>query len=173
MLIGVVVAAFSAGRGGLKAAGSFFEGAGYGFTHIISLIVAATCFGEGLRLIRMAALLGDVIRLMPFLLMPLAGLMPMAFGALCGSGMASTQSLFGFFVQPTFDLGIDPFLVGAVVSLSSAAGRTMSPFAAVTLMSATLTKTSALQLSGRVVLPLVAAVTAEVIAAMLMAAWGW
>ena len=149
MLIGVIVAALSAGRGGLKAAGSFFEGAGYGFANIISLIVAATCFGEGLKLIRIAALLGDAIEAMPVIIMPLAGTMPLAFGVLCGSGMASTQSLFDFFVKPALDLGIDPYLVGAVVSLASAAGRTMSPFAAVTLMSATLTKTNAMQLSAR------------------------
>ncbi|HYV37477.1 MAG TPA: hypothetical protein VE988_17360, partial [Gemmataceae bacterium] len=144
--------------------------AGYGFMHIISLIVTATCFGEAVRLIGLAALLGDLIKELPFLLMPLAGCLPFGFAVLCGSGMATTQSLFNFFVKPALDLGIDPFLVGAIVSLASGAGRTMSPFAAVTLMCATLTKTNALQLSARVALPLLAAITAEVIAAMIIAA---
>jgi DcuC family C4-dicarboxylate transporter len=170
MLVGVVVAALSTPRASRQVASSFFDGAGYGFTHIISLIVTATCFGEAVRLIGLASLLGDLIKQVPFLLMPLAGLLPLGFGMLCGSGMATTQSLFNFFVYPALDLGIDPFLVGAIVSLASGAGRTISPFAAVTLMCATLTRTSALQLSARVIPPLVAAVIAEVIAAMIMVA---
>jgi C4-dicarboxylate transporter, DcuC family len=93
----------------------------------------------------------------------------LGFGALCGSGMATTQSLFGFFTRPALQLDTDPYLVGAIVSLASAAGRTMSPFAAVTLMSATLTKTAPLQLVGRVAPPLLAAIAVEVIVAMIMA----
>ena len=167
MLVGVVVATLSAGRLSLQVAGTFFEGAGYAFTHIISLIVTANCFGEAVKLIGLAAVLGDLIEMMPLLLMPSAGLLPLAFGVLCGSGMATTQSLFGFFVKPSLQLGIDPFVVGAIVSLASAAGRTMSPFSAVTLMCGTLTKTTAMKLSMRVALPLLAAIVAEVIVAML------
>ena len=169
MLVGVVVATLSAGRMGFQVAGTFFEGAGYAFTHIISLIVTANCFGEAVKLIGLARVLGDLIELLPILLMPSAGLLPMGFATLCGSGMATTQSLFGFFAKPSLQLGIDPFLVGAVVSLASAAGRTMSPFSAVTLMCGTLTRTTAIQLSMRVALPLLAAVVAEVIAAMVLA----
>jgi C4-dicarboxylate transporter, DcuC family len=171
MLIGVVVAALSARQSGLKVAAVFFEGAGYGFTHIISLIVTATCFGEGVKLIGLAALLGNALQQVPALLMPAAGLLPLAFGVLCGSGMATTQSLFSFFAEPALRLGIDPFLVGSVVSLASGAGRTMSPFSAVTLMCGTMTKTEAMKLSLRVAVPLLVAVMAEVIAAMIMAAW--
>jgi C4-dicarboxylate transporter, DcuC family len=171
MLIGVVVAALSARHSGLRVAAAFFEGAGYGFTHIISLIVTATCFGEGVKLIGLAALLGDAIQAMPVALMPAAGLLPLGFAVLCGSGMASTQSLFNFFASPALELGIDPFLVGAIVSLASGAGRTMSPFSAVTLMCATLTRTEAMRLSARVALPLLAAVATEVIAAMVIAGW--
>jgi C4-dicarboxylate transporter, DcuC family len=171
MLIGVVVAALSERRSVTKVAATFFEGAGYGFTHIISLIVIATCFGEGVKLIGLAALLGRAIQAAPVALMPAAGLLPLAFGVLCGSGMATTQSLFDFFATPALELGIDPFLVGAIVSLASGAGRTMSPFAAVTLMCGTLTRTDPIQLSFRVAPPLLAAIAAEVTAAMVMASW--
>src|SRR5262249_9163384 len=134
-------------------------------------IVAATCFGTAVELIGLDTVLGEAIVAFPISLMPLAGLLPLSFGVLCGSGMATTQSLFKFFAKPALDLGIDPFLVGAIVSLASGAGRTLSPFAAVTQMCGTLTKTNAMQLSARVALPLLAAVTAEVIAAMIIAAW--
>jgi DcuC family C4-dicarboxylate transporter len=51
-------------------------------------------------------------------------------------------------------LGLDAVDVGALVSLGSAAGRTMSPVAAVTLMCATLTATNPFTLAKRVALPL-------------------
>jgi DcuC family C4-dicarboxylate transporter len=66
-------------------------------------------------------------------------------------------------------LGVDPVLVGAVVSLSAAAGRTMSPVAAVVLMCATLTETSAGELVRRVALPLAAGVLALLLAALVIA----
>ena len=168
MLVGVVAAALAAPRLAPEVAGAFFEGAGYGFTNIVSLIVAASCFGEGIRVIGLAEYLGEALRFAPGLLLPMAGLLPMAFAVLCGSGMAATQSLFGFFAGPALENGMDPLQAGAVVSLSAAAGRTMSPVSAVVLMSAALTRTEPWQLSRRVALPLLAAVTAIVIAAMLM-----
>jgi DcuC family C4-dicarboxylate transporter len=83
--------------------------------------------------------------------------------------MASTQSLYGFFVDPARQLGIDPVLVGAVVSVGAAAGRTMSPVAAVTLMCATLTETDPLDLVRRVALPLLLGIAAVIIMASLTA----
>jgi DcuC family C4-dicarboxylate transporter len=169
MLVGVVAAALVAWRSILTVAGAFFEGAGYGFANIISLIVTASCFGEGVRQIGLADLIGQAIQAHPPLLLPAAGTLPCGFAVLCGSGMASTQSLFGFFAAPALRLDMDPAHVGAVVSLGAAAGRTMSPVAAVTLMCAALTGTSPFDLARRVALPLLAGVAAVVAAAILMA----
>jgi DcuC family C4-dicarboxylate transporter len=171
MLVGVLAAALVAWRSGWRVATVFFEGAGYGFTHIISLIVAANCFGQGIRQIGLADLVGDFIRANPSLLLPAAAVLPCGFAVLCGSGMASTQSTFGFLVGPALSVGIDPAHVGAVVSLAAAAGRTMSPVAAVTLMCAAMTNTSPLDLIRRVALPLLVSLLAVVIAAMLMAGY--
>src|SRR5262249_1651294 len=134
MLIGVAVAAVISWKSIPAVARAFCEGAGFGFAHIISLIVAASCFGAGIELIGIARLIGDTIEAAPVLLLPAAGLLPMGFAILCGSGMATTQSLFGFFAVPALGLGVDPAHAGAVVSLSAAAGRTMSSVAAVVLM---------------------------------------
>jgi DcuC family C4-dicarboxylate transporter len=169
MLVGAFIAALAVWRSAWHGASAFFEGAGYGFTHIISLIVAANCFGEGIRQVGLAALVGDFVTQNPPLLLPAGGLLPCGFAFLCGSGMASTQSLFGFFAGPALTLGMDPARVGAVVSLAAAAGRTMSPVAAVTLMCAAMTRTNPLELVRRVALPLLLAVAATVAAAMLMA----
>jgi DcuC family C4-dicarboxylate transporter len=156
MLVGVVVAVLVDRRQIGRTALSFFEGAGFAFAHIISLIVAAASFGKGIEVVGLARLLGDLLGTEPFLLVPSALVIPLIFALLCGSGMASTQSLYGFFVEPARVLGVDPIHLGAVVSLSSAAGRTLSPVAAVTLMAASLTGTTALQLVRRITMPILA-----------------
>jgi DcuC family C4-dicarboxylate transporter len=167
MLIGVVAAALTS-RGTLRdTARAFFEGAGYAFTHIISLIVTAACFGTGVELIGLDRVVGGVASV-PSLLLPSAGGLPLAFAWLSGSGMAATQSLFRFFTEPATNLGMDPRRVGAVVSIGAAAGRTLSPVAAVTLMCASLTGTSPLELARRVALPLLAGVAVVVLVAWVL-----
>jgi DcuC family C4-dicarboxylate transporter len=166
MLVGVLAAALSNPwrvRGVPKA---FFDGAGYAFAEIISLIVVASCFGKAIELTGLARLIGGVIEQVPGLLVPAAGFIPLGFAALSGSGMAATQSLYGLFVGPAGQLGADPKDVGAVVSLGAAAGRTMSPVAAVALMSAKLTGTDSFRLAGRVAGPLLVSLTVVIVLRM-------
>jgi DcuC family C4-dicarboxylate transporter len=169
MLVGVVAASLTGGTKGLGTARAFFEGAGYAFTNIISVIVAAECFGAGVRQIGLARQLGDLMKAWPGLLIPTAGALPWAFAWVSGSGMASTQSLYGFFLEPARSLGVDPVHVGAVVSIGSAAGRTMSPVAAVTLMCATLTATNPLELIWRTALPVLGSLVMVILLAAVMA----
>jgi DcuC family C4-dicarboxylate transporter len=170
MLVGVVAASLTSWRTAPAATHAFFEGAGHAFARIIGIIVSASCFGAGVKLIGMAALLGQLIEAWPTLLLPAAGALPLAFGWVSGSGMAATQSLFEFFVRPASQAHTDPALVGAVVSLAAAAGRTLSPVSAVTLMSAALTETPPLALVRRIAVPLLAGLAVLVVAAMVMAA---
>ena len=160
MLIGVGVAMIAAPKRARDCVKHFFDGAGYGFANIISLIVAANCFGAAVRESGLAAELGRLIESNPRLMDPLAALVPLAFAALGGSGMASTQSLYGFFYSPAMALGLDPTSVGALVSVGSAAGRTMSPVAAVVLMCASLTGTRPIDLVKRVAVPLLIGIVA-------------
>jgi DcuC family C4-dicarboxylate transporter len=129
---------------------AFCYGAGYAFTHVVTLIVAAACFGKGVELVGLARHLGDLVAAAPGLLQPLAAAVPAAFALVSGSGMASTQSLYGFFHGPAEALGHEPVGVGALVSVGAAAGRTASPVAAVVLMCASLTGTRPLELVRRV-----------------------
>ncbi|MFN3649931.1 MAG: C4-dicarboxylate transporter DcuC [Armatimonadota bacterium] len=172
MLIGAIVAALTDFKKAGGVAGAFFEGAGYALAHVVSIIVAAACFGEGVRLIGLDKPIGHLIDYVPGLLQPAAGFLTLAFGAVSGSGIAATQSLFGFFAAPALQVGVAPEHVGAIVSIGAAAGRTMSPVAAVTLMSASLTETDPLELVKRVAPPLLIGVTTVVIAGMLMVAFG-
>jgi DcuC family C4-dicarboxylate transporter len=170
MLVGVVVAAVVSRQSAGAVTRVFFEGAGSAFTYIIALIVAATCFGEGVKQIGFDAVISRLVAAAPGLLLPVAGAVPLAFALLSGSGMAATQSLYRFFVDPARALGMDPVHVGAVVSISAAAGRTMSPVAAVTLMSASLTETGPLELARRVAGPVLISTAVMVLAAALIAA---
>jgi DcuC family C4-dicarboxylate transporter len=154
MLVGVLAAALASPsrvRGVPKA---FFDGAGYAFAEVISLIVTARCFGTGIEVTRLASRLGDVIQGSPSLLTPAAGFIPLAFAALSGSGMAATQSLYESFAHAAERVGADARDIGAVVAIGAAAGRTMSPVAASALMAAKLTGTNSLQLARRVAGPL-------------------
>ncbi len=167
MLIGVVVAALSNRKYLASTARTFFEGIGYAYTNIFSLIVGASCIGEGVKRIGLAALLGQMLQTWPSLLSPAAVGLPLAFAVLCGSGMATTQSLFGFFVEPANQLGYDPVRLGAVVALAASAGRTLSPVAAVTLMCASLVEVPPMRLVRRLALPLLGGLLAVLAASQL------
>lgn len=169
MLIGSAVATLAVWRKAGSAAVAFFDGAGYAFGYIIALIVAASCFGEGIRLIGIAQGIGTIVHEAPLLLLPMAGVVCLGFALLCGSGMATAQSLFAFFADAGLLVGADLAHVGAVVSIAAAAGRTMSPVAAVVLMCAAMTKTEPLTLVKRVAPALLASTAVMIVAAMLIA----
>lgn len=168
MLAGVFLAALSDRHHALSVAKSFFEGVGYAMTAVISIIVAAVCFGEGVGLIGLDKVIEGVIHAVPGLLVPAAALLPLAFAAVSGSGFAATQSLFALFARPGVAVGVSPVHLGGVVSLGAAAGRTMSPVAAVTLMCASLTETDPAELVRRVAPPLLAGAAAMILAASLL-----
>ena len=128
---------------------------------------AHNCLGVGVKSIGLDKHLGTVIGRLPGLLTPAALAVPLVFAMICGSGFASTQSLFEFFVAPSRQLGIDPANVGALVSLGAAAGRTMSPVAAVTLMCASLCGADPMALVSRVAGPLFAGLFVVLIVRML------
>jgi DcuC family C4-dicarboxylate transporter len=163
MLIGVLAAALVTPDKARDSVKEFFAGAGYGFANVVSLIVTANCFGKAIQAAGLASSLGHLIDRVPGLIKPLAAFVPLTFAAISGSGMASTQSLYGFFHDPAVALGLDPVAIGALVSLGSAAGRTMSPVAAVVLMCAALTQTNPFTLVRRVAVPLLTGITVVVL----------
>jgi DcuC family C4-dicarboxylate transporter len=160
MMVGVILAALASPRRASGTGKAFFEGFGHAYFHILSIIVAAVCFGEGVERSGLATYLQNAIRSAPGMLMPAAVIFPSSFAWLCGSGMAATQSLFAFYLPPAAEIGRDPLQLGAVVSLAAAAGRTMSPVAAVVLMSASLTGADPFHLIKRVAIPLLAGLAA-------------
>jgi C4-dicarboxylate transporter, DcuC family len=174
MLVGVVVAAMTAPAKAGATAKVFFEGAGHALTAVTSIIASATCFGKGVEMAGVPKLLHEVIEAGPGLLVPLAVLMPAGFSWMCGSGMASTQSLFDFFVKPAIGLGVDPVRVGAVVAISAAGGRTLSPVAAVVLLASSMSadkpleRATPMEITRRLAVPLLAGLAAVATVAALL-----
>jgi DcuC family C4-dicarboxylate transporter len=162
MLVGVVAAAAACLRRKESRkclpdiAKAFFDGTGFAFAHVISLIAVAACFAEGIKLVGLGEIIGHLASASPSLLLPFAGLAALLFALLCGSGIAATQGLFGIFAAPAAQQGMVLSHIGAFTSLGSAAGRTMSPVAAVSLMSAQLAEADVIDLVKAVALPLLA-----------------
>jgi DcuC family C4-dicarboxylate transporter len=161
MLIGAILAALATPSRAGATAKVYFEGAGYALTHIVSVIAAATCFGAGIKLLHLDAPIRVMIGDRPDLVWPLAGGLSLGFAALSGSGMAATQSLYEIFAFRA--LGTETLLrVGAMTSIASAAGRTMSPVAAVVLTCGKLTDSDSLAIARRVAIPLLVATATTV-----------
>jgi len=154
MLCGCVVACLAVPRKAGSVGKHFFEGAGYGYTHIISLIVIAKCFSEGVTVSGITEAIGHIAEFAPILLLPLSVVLPAALAFLSGSGIGATQGLYPLLAPIAIKLGVDPIHVGILTCIGSAAGRTMSIVAAVTIMCSQLTESKPAQLSKRVALPL-------------------
>jgi DcuC family C4-dicarboxylate transporter len=155
MLVGMVLATLSSPRQAGECVKAFFDGTGYAYTHVISLIVAATTFGKAAEVVGIQRDLHALIDMAPSILIPLAVAVSLLFAWVCGSGIAASQSLFPFFIEPARKLDVDPVNLGALTSLASAGGRTMSPVAAVTLICSSLTQTQPMDLVRRVAIPIV------------------
>jgi DcuC family C4-dicarboxylate transporter len=161
MLVGTAIAALAAPRGAGATARVFFEGTGIALTRIVSVIVIASCFGAGIKQLELDWPIRVLIDSYPGFVWPLAGGLTLAFAALCGSGMAATQSLYAIYVAE--GMGTELLLrVGAVVAISAAAGRTMSPVAAVVLTCASFTGSEPLVVARRVAVPLLVATVVTV-----------
>jgi len=156
MLAGCVVACIAVPRKAGSVARHFFEGAGYGYAHIISLIVIAKCFSVGIQLSGIADVIGHLAEFLPILLLPLAAILPASLAFLSGSGIGATQGLYPLLADIAIKQGVDPIDVGVLACIGAAAGRTMSIVAAVTIMCSQLTESKPTQLSKRVALPLCA-----------------
>jgi C4-dicarboxylate transporter, DcuC family len=154
MLIGIVAAGM-ASPGSIRAlAPAFFEGAGYAYHHVISLIVAASTFAEGIRL---SGLIAIVIRSMaswPDLAMAAGMVAPWCLAVISGTGIAPAVAVMEFFVPAAGSMGLDPVRLGTVSALGAHFGRTMSPAAAVVMVCSTLAGARPIELIRQVVPPL-------------------
>lgn len=167
ILVGVILAGLAAPRVVPRLGSSFFEGAGYSYTYVISLIVAASTFAEGVRRSGLIEILVRALANQPAIAPIATVLIPWALGVLCGSGIAPAIAIMEFFVPAAESLGLDPVQLGTLASLGAHFGRTMSPAAAVVAMSSRLSDAPPGDLIRRVVVPLLVGMAVMIAAAIL------
>jgi DcuC family C4-dicarboxylate transporter len=138
MLIGIVLAGATSPRAIGQLSTAFFEGAGYAYTHVISLIVAASTFAEGINRSGLIAVLVQTLVGWRAAALAVSTLAPWALAVVSGTGIAPAVSIMEFFVPVAGSMNLDPVRLGTVAALGSHFGRTMSPAAAVVAMSAKL-----------------------------------
>jgi DcuC family C4-dicarboxylate transporter len=167
MLIGVAFAGASAPASIRGLAASFFEGAGYAYTHVISLIVTASTFAEGVRQSGLNGLIVHTLANWPSVAMIAAALVPWGLGIVSGSGIAPAVAIMDFFVPAAEGLGLDPVRIGTLASLAAHFGRTMSPAAAVVAMSSRLVDAPPFELLRRVAPPLLFGLLVMIVVSLL------
>ena len=146
---------------------SFFEGMGFAYVHIISLIIASSCLIEGMtqvgltdRLVALVTGTGVIGKLA-------AGFFPGLLAVISGTGLGPSVAFAKAVLPPLKDnlpLALD---LGTLAAIAASFGRTMSPVAAVVIFAGTLTGVSPWKLIQRVAPVLLAgyvAVLAVVIA---------
>ncbi|HZR80649.1 MAG TPA: C4-dicarboxylate transporter DcuC [Candidatus Binatia bacterium] len=150
MLLGTIVVLLVHRRDLSRQVQSFFEGMGYGYVHVISIIVASSCFIAGLtaagmtdELVRIVSGTGTIGKIA-------AGFFPGLLAVVSGSGVAPSVA-FAKAVLPALrddaPLALD---LGTLAAIGSSFGRTMSPVAAVVIFSASLSGVGTWKLIRRV-----------------------
>jgi DcuC family C4-dicarboxylate transporter len=154
MLIGTGVAMTTAPKRLSANTVAFFQGQGFAYAYIISLIVAALTFVEGLKQSGLMKVLLDTVAGNGTLAVPAAVLLPGSMALLTGSGIAPSVTFIETFLPHAQSWHVDPMGLGIVAAQAAAIGRTLSPAAAVVMVCGMLAGVPPLALLRRAALPL-------------------
>jgi C4-dicarboxylate transporter, DcuC family len=156
MLIGTGLAMLTSWRSFSGSAAAFFQGQGFAYTYIISLIVAALTFVEGLKQSGLMGLAVGALAGREAVVVPAAVVVPGSMALLTGSGIAPSLTFVESFLPHAGAWGVDATGLGVVAAQAAAIGRTLSPAAAVVMVCSTLTGVAPLVLLRRAAPPLLA-----------------
>lgn len=139
MIFSTIIAIIVAGGKINEKAEQFFEGIGYGFTHVISLIITASCFISSLEAVGLVGYLVRSVQDFGILAKFISGIIPYTFAVLSGSGttpsVAFTKAVVPALSQINTTGAVDIGILGAI---GASFGRTMSPAAAVVIFATSL-----------------------------------
>lgn len=93
-------------------------------------------------------------------------ILPFTLAGITGSGSATAIAVMNVLVPIAAKINLEPVKVGTLVSVAAQLGRTMSPVAAVVIMSSTIAQQPPLSLVKWVALPLLAGLGVLLIAAL-------
>lgn len=167
MFAGVAAAGLTSPKVSGRVPEVFFEGAGFAYANIISLIVVATIFTEGIKANGLIEIMTKALAHRPMAATFASILIPLVLAAATGSGSAPAVATIKVLVPIAQTMHLDPIRLGALIAVAAQLGRTMSPVAAVVMMSSTISRQTPLELVKRVALPLLAGGAAMLVAASL------
>ena len=153
MLAGSALALTLAARDRTKATRKLFEGMGYAFMHIITIIAVSAGTAKALEVAGVLGAFVDLARGNPLIALSAAFVLAFALAVVSGSGTASSVALLTAIGPRAAELGVAPLELAGILLLAAEAGRTTSPVAAVLLFGSHLTSTPAKTLSHRLVIP--------------------
>ncbi|MCU0329797.1 MAG: C4-dicarboxylate transporter DcuC, partial [Candidatus Kapabacteria bacterium] len=145
----------------------FFSGMGYAFTHVISLIIAAGCFIDGLTAVGAIKAAAGVLTQAQAVADAVSPALTAGLAWVSGSGTAPsisfTQAMVPAMAATDAVRAVDMGILGAI---GASLGRTMSPVAAIVLYSATLIGVGPSELTKVIRWPVLAALVAVIAAAV-------
>lgn len=158
MLLGTLLALLAGWRELAPTLDRFFTGMGQAYAGIISLTIAAQCFGAGLAAVGLSEAIVAAVGTDGRLARGLAVAFPWGLATLSGSGSGPVLAFAQTILVP---LGPEaqPVGLGALACLAGAFGRTMSPVAAVVVYTSALVGLSPVVLIRRLLPALLAGAT--------------
>lgn len=135
----------------------FFEGMGQGFCQVVSLIIAAGLFVEGLKAMGMINVLTNSLNNIDgagSILMLFFSVMTGLIGFISGSGIAVFHSFIKIIPEITDSMGINTILVALPMQLTSNLIRSVSPVSAVVIIVASVLKVSPIDIIKRTSVPI-------------------
>ncbi|MBR8835251.1 MAG: C4-dicarboxylate transporter DcuC [Stigonema ocellatum SAG 48.90 = DSM 106950] len=166
MLIAVTVAGLTTPRESARLVAVFFEGAGFAYANIISIIIVATIFTDGIKANGLIEFLTNALANRPVAAQIASLILPFTLAGVTGSGIAPAIAVMNVLVPVAAKMNLDPVNIGALAAVAAQLGRTLSPVAAVVIMSATISQQPPLNLVKYVVLPLLTGLVAVLVATL-------
>ena len=155
-------------RDASKHAKSFFEGMGYAYANIISIVVTSSCFIAGLTAVGLTDQFVKLISGAGWTAKIAAGAIPGALGVLTGSGIGPSVAFSKAVLPALRETNLTGALdLGALAAISATFGRTMSPVAAVVIFCATFSGAPTFVLIRKTALPMVAGFLAALVVVLL------
>lgn len=146
----------------------FFEGMGFAFSKVISIILSAACFIAGLNALGVITALSGILGTNAALAVIVSPLVTWGVAFIGGSGTAASVSFSKSMLPPL--AGSNPALalkLGVSGSIGANIGRTMSPVAAIVLFVSALADVQIQDLMKRVLLPMLAALASVIVLGLL------
>lgn len=129
---------------------TFFDGMGYAYINVISLIITATCFIEGMKAVGLTQKLVGLVSNGGLFGKLASELFPAMLAILSGSGIAPSVAFSMSVLPPLIATDLPGALnLGVLAAIGSSFGRTMSPVAAVVIFTATLVNVTPMQIIRR------------------------